>query len=85
MAGDLDSQSLTLRVNPEIAKALKTRESGLDRGAGEPSAKKSAIIQVGSHAALGAVRYFLKLKLGIGKRAKCSAADFFFRGTKFIL
>ena len=29
MAGDLDSQSLTLRVNPEIAKALKTREAGL--------------------------------------------------------
>ena len=29
MAKDLDTGSLTLRVNPEIAKALKTRESGL--------------------------------------------------------
>jgi Rne/Rng family ribonuclease len=29
MAAELDSQSLTLRVHPEIAKALKTRESSL--------------------------------------------------------
>ena len=29
MAGELESQSLTLRVHPEIAKALKTRESAL--------------------------------------------------------
>jgi ribonuclease G len=44
MAGDLDSQSLTLRVNPEIAKALKTRESGLIEEL-ENLTKKSAIIQ----------------------------------------
>jgi len=29
MAGELDSPSVTLRVNPEIAKALKTREANL--------------------------------------------------------
>ncbi|HEV2388279.1 MAG TPA: Rne/Rng family ribonuclease [Candidatus Acidoferrales bacterium] len=29
MAGELDAPSLTLRVHPEIAKALKTREAGL--------------------------------------------------------
>src|ERR1700688_517316 len=29
MAADLDAQNLPLRVNPEIAKALKTRESSL--------------------------------------------------------
>ena len=44
MAGDLDSQSLTLRVNPEIAKALKTRESGLIEEL-ETVTQKSAIIQ----------------------------------------
>ena len=32
MAPEMDSGSLTLRVHPEIAKALKTRESSLDRG-----------------------------------------------------
>jgi ribonuclease G len=44
MAADLDSQSLTLRVNPEIAKALKTRESGLIEEL-ETVTKKNTIIQ----------------------------------------
>jgi Rne/Rng family ribonuclease len=44
MAGDLDSQSLTLRVNPEIAKALKTRESVLIEEL-EAATHKSVIIQ----------------------------------------
>ena len=29
MAGELDSPNITLRVHPEIAKALKTREANL--------------------------------------------------------
>ncbi len=44
MAPELDSPSLTLRVHPEIAKALKTRESGLIEEL-ERSAHKSIIIQ----------------------------------------
>ncbi|HET9401038.1 MAG TPA: Rne/Rng family ribonuclease, partial [Candidatus Acidoferrales bacterium] len=44
MAGDLDQQSITLRVNPEIAKALKTRESGLIEEL-ETLTHKSVIIQ----------------------------------------
>jgi Rne/Rng family ribonuclease len=44
MAADLDSGSLTLRVHPEIAKALKTRESGLVEEL-ESISKKSVIIQ----------------------------------------
>ncbi len=44
MAGELDSQSLTLRVNPEIAKALKTRESTLVEEL-EQATRKSIIIQ----------------------------------------
>jgi ribonuclease G len=44
MAGDLDSQSITLRVNPEIAKALKTREAGLIEDL-ETATHKNTIIQ----------------------------------------
>ena len=44
MSGELDSQSLTLRVNPEIAKALKTRESSLIEEL-EQWTRKSVIIQ----------------------------------------
>jgi len=44
MSGDLDAPSLTLRVNPEIAKALKTRESALIEEL-ERTTRKSVIIQ----------------------------------------
>ncbi len=44
MAADLDSTSLTLRVHPEIAKALKTREAALIEEL-EQTARKSVIIQ----------------------------------------
>jgi ribonuclease G len=44
MAPEISSGSLTLRVHPEIAKALKTRESSLIEEL-EHSAKKSVIIQ----------------------------------------
>ena len=44
MAPELDAVSLTLRVHPEISKALKTRESGLIDEL-ERWAKKSVIIQ----------------------------------------
>jgi Rne/Rng family ribonuclease len=44
MSADLDSQSLTLRVNPEIAKTLKTRESSLIEEL-EQATRKSIIIQ----------------------------------------
>ncbi len=44
MSADLDSTSLTLRVHPEIAKALKTREAALIEEL-EQSARKSVIIQ----------------------------------------
>ena len=44
MAADLDARSLTLRVNPEIAKSLKTRESSLIEEL-EQATRKSVIIQ----------------------------------------
>jgi Rne/Rng family ribonuclease len=44
MSADLDAQSLTLRVNPEIAKSLKTRESSLVEEL-EQITRKSVIIQ----------------------------------------
>jgi ribonuclease G len=44
MAAELDSQSLTLRVNPEIAKALKTREATMVEEL-EQATRKSVIIQ----------------------------------------
>ncbi len=44
MAPEMDAASLTLRVNPEIAKALKTRESSLVEEL-ERWTKKSVIIQ----------------------------------------
>jgi len=44
MAADLDAQNVTLRVNPEIAKALKTRESALIEDL-EHSTRKTIIIQ----------------------------------------
>jgi Rne/Rng family ribonuclease len=44
MAADLDAQSITLRVNPEIAKTLKTRESSLIEEL-EQSTHKNVIIQ----------------------------------------
>jgi len=44
MAPEMDSSSVTLRVHPEIAKALKTRESSLIEEL-ERWTKKSAIIQ----------------------------------------
>jgi ribonuclease G len=44
MSTDMDARSLTLRVNPEIAKALKTRESSLIDEL-EQITKKSIIIQ----------------------------------------
>jgi Rne/Rng family ribonuclease len=44
MAADLDATSLTLRVHPEIAKALKTREASLVEEL-EQTARKSVIIQ----------------------------------------
>jgi ribonuclease G len=44
MSADLEAQSLTLRVNPEIAKALKTRESSLIEEL-EQTTRKSVIIQ----------------------------------------
>ena len=44
MSADLDARSLTLRVNPEIAKALKTRESSLIEEL-EQVTRKSVIIQ----------------------------------------
>jgi ribonuclease G len=44
MAADLDAQNITLRVNPEIAKALKTRESSLIEDL-ERATRKTIIIQ----------------------------------------
>ena len=44
MAADLDATSITLRVHPEIAKALKTREAALIEEL-EQTARKSVIIQ----------------------------------------
>jgi ribonuclease G len=44
MAADLDAQNLTLRVNPEIAKALKTRESSLIEDL-EHTTRKTIVIQ----------------------------------------
>lgn len=44
MAGDLDARSITLRVNPEIAKSLKTREAALIDEL-EQTTRKSVIIQ----------------------------------------
>jgi len=44
MAADMDAQSISLRVNPEIAKALKTRESSLIEEL-EQATRKSVIIQ----------------------------------------
>jgi len=44
MAPDMGAGSLTLRVHPEIAKALKTRESSLIEEL-EQWTKKSVIIQ----------------------------------------
>jgi Rne/Rng family ribonuclease len=44
MAGDLEASSLTLRVHPEIAKALKTREAVLVEEL-EQLTRKSVIIQ----------------------------------------
>jgi Rne/Rng family ribonuclease len=44
MAADLDTQNLTLRVNPEIAKALKTRESALIEDL-ERNTRKTIVIQ----------------------------------------
>ncbi len=44
MSAELESQSLTLRVNPEIAKTLKTRESSLIEEL-EQATRKSIIIQ----------------------------------------
>ncbi len=44
MAADMDAGSITLRVHPEIAKALKTRESVLVEEL-EQTARKSVIIQ----------------------------------------
>jgi ribonuclease G len=44
MAADMDAQSITLRVNPEIAKTLKTRESSLIEEL-EQATRKSIIIQ----------------------------------------
>ncbi len=44
MAADLDAQNLTLRVNPEIAKALKTRESSLIEDL-EHATRKTIVIQ----------------------------------------
>jgi Rne/Rng family ribonuclease len=44
MSAELESQSLTLRVNPEIAKTLKTRESSLIEEL-EQATHKSVIIQ----------------------------------------
>ncbi len=44
MSADMDNRSLTLRVNPEIAKALKTRESSLIEEL-EQATRKSVIIQ----------------------------------------
>jgi len=44
MAADLDASSITLRVHPEIAKALKTREAALIEEL-EQTTRKSVIIQ----------------------------------------
>jgi Rne/Rng family ribonuclease len=44
MAADLDAQNLTLRVNPEIAKALKTRESSPIEDL-ERATRKAIVIQ----------------------------------------
>ncbi len=44
MAADLDAQTVTLRVNPEIAKALKTREASLIEDL-EQATRKSIVIQ----------------------------------------
>ncbi len=44
MSADLDTQSLTLRVHPEIAKALKTREASIIEEL-EQATRKSIIIQ----------------------------------------
>jgi Rne/Rng family ribonuclease len=44
MAADLDAQNVTLRVNPEIAKALKTREASLIEDL-EHATRKTIVIQ----------------------------------------
>ena len=44
MAADLEAQNITLRVNPEIAKALKTRESALIEDL-ERATRKTVVIQ----------------------------------------
>jgi hypothetical protein len=60
MSVDLDSTSLILRVRPEIAKALKTRESRPDRGTRATQAQKRH--HPGRpRAPLGAVRHLLTL------------------------
>src|SRR5207302_233310 len=59
MSADLDSQSLTLRVNPEIAKALKTRESSLIEEL-EQTTHKSVIIQCGRYGSRGNSLWILR-------------------------
>jgi len=57
MAADLKSQSLTLRVNPEIAKTLKTRESSLIEELEQATRKSSSFSP--TRRCMGAVRHLL--------------------------
>ena len=74
MAADLDAHSLTLRVNPEIAKALKTRESSLIEELEQRHAQERHH-PVRSDAALGAVRYLLDGLLTISVIPTLAAAS----------
>ena len=60
MAPEMDSGSLTLRLHPEIAKALKTRESVTDRRA-RALDEKERHHPGRPNASLGAVRHLLAL------------------------
>ena len=62
MAPDLSAGSITLRVHPEISKALKTRESQLIEEL-ENLDEEEHYYSGGSDAALGAVRHLLALRL----------------------
>jgi len=60
---DNEAPNLTLRVHPEIAKALKTRESMLIDEL-EQTTHKHIIIPVRRDLALGAIRHLLSSETG---------------------
>ena len=83
MAPEMDRGSLTLRVHPEISKALKTRESSLIEEL-EQLDEKERHHPGRPHAALGAVRHLLAIwspeATEIRKRPEEFFGAFFFAG-----